>query len=160
VWLRLGETLGRKWDDVGPLAAGEVRIRQQLQVVKKQLVLQELKTDKSRRTLALPEVCVDALRTYRTRQLEQSLKAGADWTETGLVFTTARRGRRRQLGTALHPRNVLRILHAMLDEAGLPRMRFHELRHTADLYGHLVKQTSAKAARHMDAVLQPCQGVS
>ena len=34
---------------------GEIRVRQQLQEVGKQLVLQELKTEKSRRTLALPE---------------------------------------------------------------------------------------------------------
>jgi len=97
------------------------------------------------------------------------------------VFTLARRGKGRQLGTALHPRNVLRILHALLTAAGLPRMRFHDLRHsaaslliaegvqlaevsmllghselrvTADLYAHLQQQTAAKAARHMDAVLK------
>lgn len=183
--LRLGEATGLKWDDVD-LTTGELRIRQQLQVVNKRLVLQPLKTDKSRRTLALPKVCVDALRTYRTRQLEQRLKAGGDWVDEGLVFTTARRGKGRRLGTALHPRNVLRILHALLAAADLPRARFHDLRHsaaslliaegvelvevsmllghselriTADLYAHLVKQTSAKAARHMDAVLQR-QGVS
>jgi integrase len=177
--LRLGEATGLKWDDVD-LATGELRIRQQLQVVNKRLVLQPLKTQKSRRTLALPQVCVEALRVYRTRQLEQRLKAGGDWVDEGLVFTLARRGKARRLGTALHPRNVLRLLHALLQAAKLPRMRFHDLRHsaaslliaegvqlaevsmllghselriTADLYTHLVKQTSAKAARHMDAVL-------
>lgn len=176
--LRLGEATGLKWDDVD-LATGELRIRQQLQVVNKRLVLQPLKTDKSRRTLALPQVCIEALRTYRTRQLEQRLKAGKDWVDEGLVFTLAHRGKARKLGTAVHPRNVLRILHALLKAADLPRMRFHDLRHsaaslliaegvqlaevsmllghselriTADLYTHLVKQTSAKAARHMDAV--------
>ena len=89
--LRLGEATGLKWEDVD-LSTGEVRIRQQLQVVKRQLVLQDLKTVKSRRTLALPPVCVNALRAYRTRQREQRLKAGPDWVESGLVFTTARRG--------------------------------------------------------------------
>jgi integrase len=184
--LRLGEATGLKWDDVD-LANGDLRIRQQLQVVNKRLVLQELKTEKSRRTLALPLVCVEALRTYRKRQLEQRLKAGADWVETGLVFTTLRRGKGRKLGTALHPRNVLRTLHAIMVAADLPLMRFHDLRHsaaslliaegvqlaevsmllghselrvTADLYTHLVKQTSAKAARHMDAMLKTRQGVS
>jgi integrase len=182
--LRLGEATGLKWDDVD-LTAGELRVRQQLQVVNKQLVLQELKTEKSRRTLALPKVCIDALRRYRTRQLEQRLKAGADWTDERLIFTLARRGHERRLGTALHPRNVRRILHGLLDAAQLPRIRFHDLRHsaaslliaegvelvevslllghsasriTADLYTHLVRQTSAKAARYMDAVLIP-QGI-
>lgn len=176
----LGEATGLRWDDMD-LATGEVRIRQQLQRVGKRLVLQELKTEKSRRTLSLPQVCVEALRIHRTRQLEERLKAGQAWEETGLVFTTyAKRGAGRKLGTGLQPRNVLRVLHALLTAAKLPRVRFHDLRHsaaslliaegielvdvsmllghselrvTADLYTHLQKQTAAKAARRMDAVL-------
>jgi integrase len=181
--LRLGEATGLSWDDVD-LTTGEVRIRQQLQKVGKRLVLQELKTAKSRRTLALPQRCLDALRAHRTRQREERLKAGADWVETGLVFTTyARRGAGRKVGRGLQPRNVLRTLSGLLDtpEPKLPPMRFHDLRHsaaslliaagvelvevsmllghselrvTADLYSHLQKQTAAKAARHMDAVLK------
>ena len=180
--LRLGEATGLRWDDVD-LTTGEVCIRQQLQVVNKQLVLQDLKTDKSRRTLMLPQICLESLRTHRTRQLEERLKAGADWVETGLIFTTfARRGKGRKIGTGLHPRNVLRTLHKLLDvtKPKIKRIRFHDLRHsaaslliaegvalvevsqllghselrvTADLYSHLQKQTAAKAARHMDAVL-------
>jgi integrase len=191
--LRLGEATGLQWENVD-LETGEVRIRQQLQRVGKKLVLQELKTPKSRRTLVLPDVCVEALRAHRKRQLEERLKAGADWVDTGLVFTTyARRGKGRTVGTGLHPRNVLRALHTILDaaEPKLPRMRFHDLRHsaaslliaagvelveismllghselrvTADLYSHLQKQTAARAAQHMDALLSTAaanaQGVS
>jgi integrase len=178
--LRLGEATGLRWDDVD-LTTGEIRIRQQLQRVGKRLILQELKTEKSRRTLALPQVCLVALRAHRNQQLQERLKAGPDWVETGLVFTTyARRGMGRKVGTGLQPRNVLRTLYALLDTAGLPRVRFHDLRHsaaslliaegvelvevsmllghselrvTADLYSHLQKQTAAKAARRMDSVL-------
>ena len=177
--LRLGEATGLTWDDVD-LTTGEIRIRQQLQRVGKRLVLQPLKTDKSRRTLALPNVCLDALRIHRTKQLQERLKAGAEWQDTGLVFTTYGRRKSDKMGAGLHPRNVLRTLHTLLDDANLPRVRFHDLRHsaaslliaegvelvevsmllghselraTADLYTHLVKQTAAKAARHMDAVL-------
>jgi hypothetical protein len=39
----------------------------------------DLKTEKSRRTLALPEVCLGRLRAHRTRQLEERLKAGDVW---------------------------------------------------------------------------------
>ena len=52
------------------------------------LAVQALKTKKARRTLALPQTCLDSLRTHRTRQLQERLKAGAGWVETGLVFTT------------------------------------------------------------------------
>lgn len=176
--LRLGEATGLKWDDVD-LTTGEVRIRQQLQQVGKRLVLQELKTEKSRRTLSLPQVCLDALKAHRKRQLEERLKAGDAWKDTGLVFTTHRK-LRNSIGTGLAPRNVRRVLDALLTKAKLPSVRFHDLRHsaaslliaegvelvevsmllghselrvTADLYSHLQKQTAAKAARRMDAVL-------
>lgn len=178
--LRLGEATGLSWADVDQ-ESGEVQVRQQLQRVGKQLVLQDLKTDRSRRALLLPGVCLDALKAHRKRQLAERLKAGPDWVETGLVFTSyARRGNGRKVGAGLQPRNVLRVLHALLSRAGLPRMRFHDLRHsaaslliaagvelvevsqllghsqvrvTADLYAHLQRQTAARAARHMDAVL-------
>ena len=142
-------------------------------------MLVPVKTDKSRRTPQLPQVCLVALRVHRTRELEERLKAGDTWVEKGLVFTTfAPRGHGRKVGTALHPRNVLRTPHALLAVAKLPRVRFHDLRHsaaslliaaggqlaevslllghselrvTADLYTHLQKQTSAKAAQCMDA---------
>jgi integrase len=180
--LRLGEATGLRWEDVD-LPTGEVRVRQQLQRVGKRLVAQELKTEKSRRTLMLPAVCLDALRAHRTKQLEERLKAGEDWIDTGLVFTTfARRGMGRKVGAGLQPRNVLRTLYTLLDRAQLPRVRFHDLRHsaaslliaagvelvevsmllghselrvTADLYSHLQQQTAARAARHMDAMLTP-----
>ncbi len=178
--LRLGEATGLRWEDVD-LTTGEIRVRQQLQKVGNQLVLQELKTEKSRRTLALPQPCLEALRVHRTRQLEERLKAGDRWVETGLVFTTYRtcnegKGRAMKVGAGLHPRNVLRTLHALLEAAALPRIRFHDLRHsaaslliaagvelvevsmllghselrvTADLYSHLQEQTAAKAAQRM-----------
>jgi integrase len=180
--LRLGEATGLRWADLD-LDSGEMQIRQQLQAIHGQLVLQPLKTEKSRRTLVLPEVCVRALRAHRTRQREERLKAGARWIETGFVFTcTAVRGAHGQVGTALHPRNISRVLDRLLAAATLPHVRFHDLRHsaaslliaegvelvqvsqllghseirlTANLYGHLLKQTAARAARIMDAVLKP-----
>jgi len=176
--LRLGEATGLRWEDVD-LSTGELRIRQQLQRVGRRLEVQPLKTEKSRRTLALPQVCIDRLKAHRTRQLEERLKAGPAWQETGLVFTTYREQSRGHVGAGLHPRNVLRALQTVLKAAALPRLRFHDLRHsaaslliaegvelvevskllghsevrlTADLYSHLVKQTAAKAARIMDGI--------
>jgi integrase len=75
--LRLGEATFIRWEDVD-LETGEIWIRQQLQAVGKRLLLQPLKTEKSRRTLVLPDVCLKALRAHRTRQKEQRLKAGGD----------------------------------------------------------------------------------
>jgi integrase len=97
------------------------------------------------------------------------------------VFTTYQKKEKGKIGTGLHPRNVLRALHALLESAGLALVRFHDLRHsaaslliaegvelvevsmllghselrvTADLYSHLQQQTAARAATRMDAVLR------
>jgi integrase len=85
----LGEATGLRWDGVD-LESGGVRIRQQLQIVNRRPVFQELKTEKSRRTLVLPEVCIKALRVHRKRQLEERLKAGPRWVDHDLVFATYR----------------------------------------------------------------------
>ena len=180
------EATGLRWEDVD-LDTGELRVRQQLQACHKALVVQELKTVKSRRTLMLPDVCIRALRNHRKLQLRERLKAGKRWVESGLVFTRYRtckdgKGATMRVGAGLHPRNVTPVLDRLLKgaEPPLPRVRFHDLRHsaaslliasgvdlaevsmllghselrvTADFYAHLQKQTAAKAARKMDAIL-------
>ena len=118
------------------LETGEMRVRQQLQKVGKSLVLQPLKTEKSRRTLALPTLCIDGLKAHRKRQLEERLESGDRWIDTGLVFTSYRltkegKGRGMKIGAGLDPRNVSRTLHSLLEAAKLPRCRFHDLRHSA-----------------------------
>jgi integrase len=50
----------------------------------------ETKTERSRRTLGLPAVAVQALRALRETQAEERLTAGDNWQDTGLVFTTHR----------------------------------------------------------------------
>jgi integrase len=84
----------------------------------------EPKSTRSRRTIRLPQVVVGALKAHRTRQLEERLAAGGGWTDSGLVFTTAE-------GTPLDARNVTREFQALLKAAVVPRVRFHDLRHTA-----------------------------
>ena len=63
-----------------------------------------------------------AFRMQRTRQLEQRLLAGDQWQDWGLVFTSSK-------GTPLDGPNVNHRLQKLLEQAGLPRQRFHDLRH-------------------------------
>jgi len=84
----------------------------------------DTKTDKSRRTLRLPQIAAEALRVHKTRQAEERLAAGAQWSEHDLVFTT-------RTGSALDAANVRREFRAVCKAAKLgehwtPR----ELRHS------------------------------
>ncbi|ACZ40244.1 tyrosine-type recombinase/integrase [Sphaerobacter thermophilus] len=120
VGLRQGEALGLRWDDVD-LEAGTLTVRYALQRSGGALVLVEPKTQRSRRTVALPAVALRALREHRTRQLEERI-AAPYWDDQGFVFTST-------IGTAIDARNLTREFHRLRAEAGLPWLRFHDLRH-------------------------------
>jgi integrase len=84
----------------------------------------DTKTEKSRRTLALPQRCVEALRQHTERQDRDRLRAGELWEDHGLVFAS-------RIGTPLTANNVIRAFRIVTKKAGLgedwvPR----EMRHT------------------------------
>ena len=84
----------------------------------------DTKTEKSRRTLGLPEMAVDALRAHKKRQAGERLAAGAEWSDQDLVFCT-------RTGGALDAANVRREFRAVcraakIGEHWTPR----ELRHS------------------------------
>ncbi len=120
--LREGEILGLRWQDVD-LDKRIVHVRCSLQRIDKKLRLVEPKTEKSKRTLPIPDSLLSSLRAHRTKQLEDKLAAGAEWQENGLAFTTSR-------GTPLSARNVIRSYHRLLAKGKLKRRRFHDLRHS------------------------------
>ena len=84
----------------------------------------DTKTEKSRRTLALPQMAVDALRTHRKRQAEERLAAGTAWSDQDLVFST-------RTGGALDAANVRREFRAVCRAADIgARWTPRELRHS------------------------------
>jgi integrase len=77
----------------------------------------------SRRTIALPQKAVQALRSHRKRQLEEKLRM-THYEDSDLVFATG-------IGTSLDAQNVVnRHFKPLLKRAGLPAVRWHDLRHT------------------------------
>jgi integrase len=122
VGLRRGEALGLRWQDVD-LEAGTLRVEQALQRTKDGLEFGAPKTERSRRTIPLPAVCVEALRAHRARHAAERLAAGPEWEDTGLVFTST-------TGGALQPRSVNRWFGELCERAGLRTVRLHDLRHT------------------------------
>ena len=119
--LRRSEACGLHWSDVD-LDKGTLRITRGLQ--RTGGALQELptKTRRSRRTVPLPPVVVQALRAHRDRQ-EKERANTRHWQDTPYVFTS-------RVGTPLEPRTVTRTFHALCDRHGLRRVRLHDLRHT------------------------------
>jgi integrase len=86
----------------------------------------DTKTRKSRRTLALPQRCVEALEEQRRRQDQDRIAAGARWQEHGLVFAS-------RVGTPLDASDVRReFRRAIRDAAGLDAAEWtpRELRHS------------------------------
>jgi len=170
--LRQGELLALRWEDVD-LDTGNLRVRHSLANVDGELTLQEPKTDRSRRSLVLPEAVTAALQAHRTRQLMDRMAAGSRWVDSGHVFAT-------MLGKPHHAATITRCFHDALDRAGLPRVRFHDLRHsaatfllatgftledvknllghssivlTSNTYGHVLEQRRKEVARGMNTVL-------
>lgn len=120
--VRRGEALGLRWTDID-LDAGTAAIRQTIIPVDHKLVFGEPKTDKGRRALALDQDTTEALRAHRRQQLHNRMLVGADYDDAGLVFARAD-------GRPWHPELVSRRFARLVQRAGLPHIRLHDLRHT------------------------------
>ncbi len=171
--LRKGGLLGLRWDDV-EFESKTVRVRAALQYVNGSLTLVEPKTELRRRAIVMPATLVAALRAHRSVQARERLLAGPRWKDWGLVFATP-------LGTPLDQSRVSKHFKRMLKAAGLPNMRFHDLRHscaslllaqhvparvvmeilghstinlTMNTYSHVIPALHQEAADRMDGVLR------
>ena len=88
------------------------------------LVISEPKTERSRRTVPLSPAVVALLRKHKVSQSEERLRAGDQWQDSGLVFTT-------EFGGPVDPRNLLRVLEVAASQAGVEKVGVHTLRHSA-----------------------------
>ena len=124
--LRLGEALGLKWSDLD-VERAELRVQRSLVRPTHGLawVLEEPKTEKSRRAVPLLARTVDALRWHRTRQEAERITAGSAYTDHGFVFAS-------QTGEPLQGTVVYKYhWRPTLKRLGLPAVRLHDLRHSA-----------------------------
>lgn len=122
--MRLGELLGLGWQYVD-LENQMLQVRGSLQRGPQGYVIAEPKTRASRRAVLLTPAACDALRRHQTRQQLEREAAGPLWSGNGLVFCT-------EVGGPLDGTVVLRgYFYPLLERAGLPRVRLHDLRHTA-----------------------------
>jgi integrase len=120
--LRQGELLGLRWADID-LEKRTLQVRKALQKQAGEWKFIEPKSERSRRKIRLPVTAVVTLELQQQRIEEMRLRAGSAWQDWNLVFPS-------QIGTPLDGPNVTHHLQQKLAAAGLPRVRFHDLRHT------------------------------
>lgn len=122
--MREGELLGLRWCDVD-LGRCQIRVRRSL---KRQpdnsLEIVETKTKTSTRTLDVVTLAAETLTHHRAAQAAERLRLGPGWNDLDLVFPN-------RLGKPMSATNLTRrSFTPFLAEAGLPSIRFHDLRHT------------------------------
>ena len=162
--LRPGELLGLTWDDVD-FAGGVVRVRHCLKAMpgpdgKSVLRLEDLKTERSRRTLALPAKAAEALRALRAVQAADKLRLGRYYTDRGIVFcgnagqpqwqANVGRGFKRMcgragIGSGWHPHEQRHTFVSVLSAAGV------DIEAIADAAGHVNSNVTRTVYRHQIA---------
>lgn len=159
--IRQGEALGLLWECVD-LEAGTIRIEASLQKLGKNYRLMPPKTKAGKRMVALPAILIERLRLHKARQAKARLLAGGLWVETGLVVAGPR-------GRPVH-RRMMGSAHAEVERAaGLPHIRFHDLRHScatlllemgespkvvAEILGHTSTRITLDLYSHVSPALQ------
>ena len=115
--------LALRWQDVD-MENAVVSVRRTLTRSGGKVAFGEPKTKKSRRSIRLTPQAGEALRSHLERQLRDMEILGDRYQDQGLVFTT-------DTGAPINPSNLRqRSFAPLLKRAGLPHMRFHDLRHT------------------------------
>jgi integrase len=170
--LRRGEALALRWEHVD-FSDGRLRVSHTLSRLGGDLVISEAKTDRSRRTVPLSPPIVSMLKAHKAAQAAERLRAGDQWRESGLVFTT-------EFGTPVEPRNILRTIETSAAKVGLKDVGVHTLRHSAatawldagvhikavadllghssisvtgDIHGHSSDATARAAVEHLSGTL-------
>jgi integrase len=173
VGLRSGECSGLRWADVN-LKDATIEVRHTLQRKPGAgLVLVPPKSEKSRRRIELPKMCIKALEMHSEIQRRERIQAGTRWRDTGFVFTST-------IGTPIDDRKILKEFNALVTAAKLHKQRFHDLRHacisllaaqgvplkviaeivghsdvrlTQNVYQHVYRDAKREAAGKIDAML-------
>jgi integrase len=117
-----GELLGLRWQDID-WTFGRLSVRRTLVRIGKQMLFNEPRSRRSRRTIALPPVLMEELKTVRNGQKEYRRVLGSAYADYDLVFCQPN-------GKPLHAHNLSqRDFQSVAARAGVPHIRFHDLRH-------------------------------
>ena len=170
--LRRGEILGLHWNNID-FATGTITVVQSLEQTKEGLRFKPPKTHRSRRSIALPAITVEALRSHRAKQGEERLALGPAYNDHDLVCP-------RPGGAPWPPDMFSSAFAAAVRRSGMHAFRFHDLRHshaskllkagvhpkvvserlghagigiTLDTYSHVLPGIQEDAVQRLNAVL-------
>ena len=165
--LRPGELLGLRWEDVD-FKAGVIRVRKCLKALpdpetgKRTLVLETLKTERSKRTIRMPRQAVTVLLALRKEQAAARLKLGALYDTRGLAIVFGDGA-----GAPRWPQDVRRQFTTLCGRAGIgthwtPREQRHsfvsvlsnagvDIEEIADAVGHINSTVTKAVYRHQIA---------
>lgn len=171
--MRLSELIGLKWEDVN-WGRSTIQVKRQVMHLKGgRYVFSEVKSKSGNRTIILGKQALELLKNHKREQQFLKNSAGKNWTELDLVFPS-------NVGTPVTGSNIRRDMRKLLKASGLPKIRFHDLRHTAaslmlnhgipvlivskrlghskpsitiDVYGHLIPSQQQEAAQLMDNLM-------
>jgi integrase len=173
--MRESELLGLKWADLD-WNTRHLQVKRQIQRIPGGgLSFAPPKTEAGRRVIDLSHGAIKKLRTQIERVNLNRQIAGDKWQENDLIFPT-------RIGTTMHPTSMYKDFKALLKQASLPNIRFHDLRHTtatimlqqgvhpkivqerlghADIsmtlntYSHVLPSMQEEAAEKLDEILVP-----
>jgi integrase len=118
---RRSELLALRWQDID-FIYGQISINRSLHHVKGAYIFTQPKTDKSRRTIALPPSAFLVLSEYRKVKEAECLMLGTSLKDSDMVFSI--------LGKPLRPNTVTRAWGMLAAKAGVKVIRLHDARHT------------------------------
>lgn len=170
--MRRGEVIALRWKDID-LAAAVIAVTRSAEQVGTEVRYKETKSGKAR-TVALSSTVLDELKRHRLAQAEEQLKIGVRPDENSFVVAQVD-------GSPLKPVSLTHEWTRLLAKTNLPRIRFHDLRHshatqllaagvhpkiaserlghstigiTLDLYSHVMPGMQANAAEQVDAAIK------
>ncbi len=125
--MRRGELMGLEWPDID-LAEERITIQRTSQYSPlKGVYTDTTKTERSKRTISIPQELCQTLREYRLWQTEQRVKAGDQW---DVSWKDHPRLFCQWNGKPMHPGAPYQELQKYLKRIGLEQMSLHSLRHT------------------------------
>ena len=121
--MRRGHLCGLKWSNVD-LDRGAITLSDSRIVIHgKPTDKRGGKTANADKTIAIDTRTVEALRRWRELQDTIRTLRGPDYEGGDLIFTT-------EMGRPLNPQNLVDLVEKFAAAAGVPRITFHDLRHT------------------------------